>query len=145
MSSFNKVILIGNMVEDAEIKQTPSGVAVCNFRLAVSRRYAKEGQQDVDFISIVAWRQAAEYVGRYGAKGRNILVCGSLQQRNWTDDNGNKRSVLEVQADEVSFTDRKPDFTQTTDSPVVPTSSPAPYSSDIGVEDFVSTDEDLPF
>lgn len=144
MSSLNKVILIGNIVEKPEMKQTPSGVAVCNFRIAVNRRYAKEGQQDVDFISIVAWRQAAEYVGRYGDKGRNILVCGSLQQRNWTDDNGNKRSVLEVQADEVSFTDRKPDFTQNTDSPVV-SSAPAPYTSEVGVEDFVSTDEDLPF
>lgn len=144
MASFNRVILIGNMVEDAEIKQTPSGVPVCNFRIAVSRRYAKEGQQDVDFISIVCWRQAAEYVGRYGAKGRNILVCGQLQQRNWTDDNGNKRSVLEVQADEVSFTDRKPDFTQTTDAPVVPTSSPAPYSSDVSFENF-EEDDSLPF
>lgn len=143
MASFNKVILAGNIVEDAELKQTPSGVAVTNFRIAVSRKFAKEGQQNVDFISIVCWRQAAEYVGRYGAKGRNILVCGSLQQRNWTDDNGNKRSVLEVQADEVSFTDRKPDFTQTTDEPVVPTSPPAPYSSDIDYSEFES--DDCPF
>lgn len=143
MSSLNKVILIGNIVEDAEIKQTPSGVAVCNFRIAVNRKFAKEGQQNVDFISIVCWRQAAEYVGRWGSKGRNILVCGSLQQRNWTDDNGNKRSVLEVQADEVSFTDRKPDFTQTTDAPVVPTSSPAPYTSDIDYSEFES--DDCPF
>lgn len=142
MSSLNKVILMGNMVEKPELKQTPSGVAVCNFRIAVNRRYAKEGQQDVGFISIVAWRQAAEYVGRYGDKGRNILVCGSLQQRNWTDDNGNKRSVLEVQADEVSFTDRKPDFTQTTDAPVVP-SAPAPYTSDIDYSEFES--DDCPF
>ena len=144
MSSLNKVILIGNIVEDVEIKQTPSGVAVCNFRIAVNRKFAKEGQQNVDFISIVAWRQAAEYVGRWGSKGRNILVCGSLQQRNWTDDNGNKRSVLEVQADEVSFTDRKPDFTQTTDAPVVPTSSPAPYTSDVSYEDFEG-DDSMPF
>lgn len=140
MASLNKVILIGNMVEDPEIKQTPSGVAVCNFHIAVKRKYAKEGQQDVDFIGIVCWRQAAEYISRYGAKGRNILVCGSLQQRNWTDSDGNKRSTLEVQGDEVSFTDRKPDFTQTTEQPVSPTSSPAPYTSDIDYSEFESDD-----
>lgn len=143
MSSFNKVILIGNMVEKAEIKQTPSGVSVCNFRLAVSRRFAKEGQQDVDFVTIVCWRQAAEYVSRYGEKGRSILVCGQLQQRQWTDNDGNKRSVIEVVADEVSFTDRKPDFTQSTDT-IVPTSSPAPYTSDLKYEE-MSSDDELPF
>lgn len=142
MSALNKVILIGNMVEDPEIKQTPSGVAVCNFRIAVKRKFAKDGQQDVDFIGIVCWRQAAEYISRYGAKGRNILVCGSLQQRNWTDSDGNKRSTLEVQGDEVSFTDRKPDFTQTETQPIQ-TSSPAPYTSDIDYSEFES--DDCPF
>lgn len=141
MASLNKVILIGNMTADAEVKQTTNGTPVCNFSLAVSRKFAKDGQQTTDFINVVCWRQAAEYVRRYGAKGRNILVCGSLQQRNWTDDNGNKRSAVEVVADEVSFTDRKPDFTQTTDVPVVPT---APYTSDVSYEE-MSGDDELPF
>ena len=140
MASLNKVILCGNMTAEAEVKQTSNGNAVCNFSLAVSRKFAKEGQQDVDFFNVVCWRQAAEYVGKYGSKGRNILVSGVLQQRQWEDNEGNKRSSIEVVADEVSFTDRKPDFTQTTDAPVVPTSSPAPYSSDIDYSEFESDD-----
>ena len=144
MASFNKVILCGNMTAEAEVKQTTSGIPVCKFTLAVNRKFVKEGQQTTDFFTIIGWKQIAEYIGRYGAKGRNILLCGHIQQRQWEDNNGNKRYAFEVVADEVSFTDRKPDFTQTTDAPVVPTSSPAPYTSDMQYTDF-TTDDDLPF
>ena len=106
MASFNKVILIGNMTADPELKQTTAGVSVCSFSIAVNRRFAKtaeQGQQNVDFINIVTWRQQAEFVSRYFKKGNPILVCGQLQTRNWTDSQGQKRYATEVVADEVSF------------------------------------------
>ena len=105
MASFNKVILVGNMTADPELKQTTSGVSVCSFSIAVNRRFAKadQGQQNVDFINIIAWRQQAEFVSRYFKKGNPILVCGQLQTRTWQDNQGQKRYATEVVADEVTF------------------------------------------
>ena len=103
MASFNKVILIGNMVANPELKQTQGGLSVCSFSIAVNRRFKAEGQQECYFISIVAWRQQAEFVCKYFTKGQPILICGQLQTRNWTDTKGEKRYATEVVADEVSF------------------------------------------
>ncbi len=105
MASFNKVILIGNLTADPELKQTTSGTSVCSFSIAVNRRFARaeQGQATVDFINIVTWRQSAEFVCRYFKKGNPILVCGSLQTRTWNDNMGNKRYATEVVADEVTF------------------------------------------
>ena len=105
MASFNKVILIGNMTADPELKQTTAGISVCSFSIAVNRRFARaeQGQQNVDFINIVTWRQSAEFVSRYFKKGNPILICGQLQTRTWTDNQGQKRYATEVVADEVSF------------------------------------------
>jgi len=105
MASFNKVILIGNMTADPELKQTQGGVSVCSFSIAVNRRFAKadQAQQNVDFINIVTWRQQAEFVSRYFKKGNPILICGQLQTRSWNDNQGQKRYATEVVADEVSF------------------------------------------
>jgi len=105
MASFNKVILIGNMTADPELRQTTSGQSVCSFSIAVNRRFAKadQGQTTVDFINIVAWRQQAEFVSRYFRKGNPILICGQIQTRNWTDNQGQKRYATEVIAEEVSF------------------------------------------
>jgi single-strand DNA-binding protein len=110
MPNLNKVILIGNLTADPELKQTPSGISVVSFTVAINRRKPKEekeGQQTADFISIVAWRQTAEFVSRYFKKGKPILVCGALQSRSYTDSQGNKRYVTEVVADEVSFVESK--------------------------------------
>lgn len=107
MASFNKVILIGNMTADPELKKTPSGVSVTSFSIAVNRRFAKDGQQQTDFINIVAWRQTAEFVARYFTKGKPILICGQLQTRSWTDQNGQKHYVTEVVADEAAFVENK--------------------------------------
>ena len=105
MASFNKVILIGNITADPELKQTAAGVSVCSFSIAVNRRFAKteQGQQTVDFINVVTWRQSAEFVSRYFKKGNPILICGQLQTRSWNDNQGQKRYTTEVVADEVSF------------------------------------------
>ncbi len=105
MASFNKVILIGNMTADPELKQTTAGVSVCSFSIAVNRRFARadQAQQNVDFINIVTWRQQAEFVSRYFKKGNPILICGQIQTRSWSDNQGQRRYATEVVADEVSF------------------------------------------
>ena len=93
------------MTADPELKQTAAGISVCSFSIAVNRRFAKadQGQQNVDFINIVTWRQQAEFVSRYFKKGNPILICGQLQTRSWNDTQGQKRYATEVVADEVSF------------------------------------------
>lgn len=107
MASFNKVILIGNLTADPELKQTNTGLSVCNFSLAINRRTKADAGQNVDFINVVAWRQTAEFVAKYFKKGRPLLVCGQLQTRSWTDAQGNKRYSTEVVADEVTFVENK--------------------------------------
>ena len=105
MASLNKVILIGNLTADPELKRTPNGVSVCRFTIAVNRRFAKQdqAQQTADFITVVAWRQSADFVARFFKKGRPILVCGQIQSRSWTDQQNVKHYATEVVADEVSF------------------------------------------
>ena len=101
--SFNKCILVGNLTADPELKSTNTGLAVCNFSLAVNRRFAKQGEQSVDYINISCWRASAEFVGKYAKKGNSLVVCGSLQTRNYTNSQGQKVYITEVVADEVSF------------------------------------------
>ena len=105
----NKVIIMGRLTRDPELKYTPANVAVCSFSVAVDRRYVKQGEQrQADFFDIVTWRQQAEFVCKYFAKGRMINVVGSLQTRTWDDANGVRRYVTEVSADEVNFCGDKP-------------------------------------
>ena len=143
MASFNKVILIGNMTADPELKQTAGGISVCSFSIAVNRRFAKadQGQQNVDFINIVTWRQQAEFVSRYFKKGNPILICGQLQTRSWSDPQGQKRYVTEVVAEEAQFVEKKGD------GAAMAGATPAPYGAspkDVAFEE-MSTDDDLPF
>lgn len=109
MASFNKVILIGNLTAHPELKQTASGLSVCSFNIAVNRRTSKDGEQACDFITIVAWRQTAEFVAKYFTKGKPILVCGQIQTRSYQDSQGNKRTATEVVADGVSFVESAAD------------------------------------
>lgn len=102
--SFNKVILIGNLTADPELKTTQTGIPVVSFRLAVGRRYAKDTDDvKADFIDIVCWRKSAEFVAKYFSKGKKILIEGQLQTRSYMANDGSKRSVCEVVADNVSF------------------------------------------
>ena len=106
--AFNKVILMGRITHDLELKTTPSGVSVCSFSIAVDRRYQAKGEEKKsDFFNIVTWRQQAEFVTRYFAKGRMILVEGELQTRQYTDKNGVNVRVVEIVADQVCFTGEK--------------------------------------
>ena len=101
----NKVILQGRLVADPELRRTQSGVAVVSFRIACDRDYRSKDQSanNTDFISVVAWRQTAEFISRYFTKGSMILVDGRLQVRDYTDRDGNRRYVTEVVADNVHF------------------------------------------
>ena len=152
MASFNKVILIGNMTADPELKQTTSGTSVCSFSIAVNRRFAKpeQGQQNVDFINIVTWRQQAEFVSRYFKKGNPILICGQIQTRMWTDNQNQKRYATEVVADEVSFVApaNAPQGTVPQGgSSYTPDSYSTPAFSSAGSSNFeeIPNDESLPF
>ena len=103
MASLNKVILMGNMTRDPELRQTASGVSVCSFSIAVNRPYKSGEQQAVDFIDCVAWRQAAEFVSRYFRKGSSIIIDGHIETRSYTDRVGNKRTAVEIIVNEASF------------------------------------------
>ena len=103
----NKVILMGRLTRDPELRQTPNGVAVARFAIAIQRKFAKEGQQQADFIECVAWRQTGEFVAKYFKKGSMIALIGSIQSRNWDGSDGKKRYATEVIADEVYFTGEK--------------------------------------
>jgi single-strand DNA-binding protein len=132
--AFNRVILVGNMVADPELKTTPNGVSVTRFRIAVNRRFAKNGE--TDFFDIVAWRQTAEFVNRFFTKGKQILVSGTLQNRVWTDNNGDKHRSTEIVADEVSFVDRKTERDNDAEPPA--------YGDTNSFEE-LSNDDELPF
>ena len=106
MASFNKVILMGNLTRDPELRYIPSGAPVCNFDLAVNRSYttqAGERRDEVCYITIVVWGKQAESCGEYLGKGRTVLVEGHLQQRSWETPEGQKRSKHEVVAERVQF------------------------------------------
>lgn len=104
----NKVILIGRLTRDPEIRYTTTNnTAVAQFSLAVNRRFAKEGEQQADFINVVAWAGTADFVGKYFTKGQQVAVCGRLTTRNYDDKDGKKVYVTEVTAEEVHFADSK--------------------------------------
>lgn len=105
--NLNKVILGGRLTADVELKQTPSGVSVCSFSLAVNRKYQTDGQQQADFINCQAWRGTAEFIAKYFKKGSSLCVAGSIQTRSWTDNNGKKCYATEVVVDEATFVDSK--------------------------------------
>ena len=104
----NKIVLMGRLTRDPELRRTQSGTAVASFTLAVDRDYKpQDGERETDFIDIVAWRGTAEFVSKYFTKGRMAVVEGRLQIRDWTDRDGGKRRSAEVIADNVHFGDSK--------------------------------------
>ena len=104
---FNRVILIGHLANDPELKYTPSGIAVSTFRVAVSRPFTNaQGERDADFIDVVAWRQTAEFAANYLGKGRLVAVEGRLQVRSYQTQDGSKRRVTEVVCDNLKALNR---------------------------------------
>ena len=104
----NKIIIMGRLTRDPELRRTGSGTAVTSFSLACDRDFkSQSGDKETDFIEVVAWKNTAEFVSKYFSKGRMALVDGRLQIRDWTDKAGNKRTTVEVVADNVYFADSK--------------------------------------
>ena len=151
--NLNKVILGGRLTADPELKQTQSGVAVVSFGIAVNRRFAgKDAPQQADFFNVTAWRATAEFVARYFRKGSSICVIGSIQNRTWTDQQGQKRYATDIVADEVQFVDSRAEGNSadnaqhggyTPDAYSTPSFSSAPTSAPNFEE--VASDDDLPF
>ena len=104
----NRVILMGRITHDLELKSTPNGTSVLSFSIAVERKYAKQDEEkQTDFINCVAWRQQAEFISKYFGKGRMIAIEGNLRTRTYDDKNGVKHNVVEVFVDSASFTGEK--------------------------------------
>ena len=136
--NLNKVILGGRMTADPELKQTPQGVSVTSFSVAVNRR-GKDAQ--TDFINCVAWRQTAEFICKFFKKGSSICISGSVQTRTWNDQQNNKRYATEIIADEAYFVDAKAEGTVGSfggDAPAFQTQESAKFEE-------VAGDDDLPF
>lgn len=112
----NKVILMGRLVANPELKQTATDVNVATFTIAVNRRFVKEGQQQADFIRCTAWRQQADFICKYFPKGSIICVIGNIQTRSWDDSEGKKRYSTDVMVEEVYFTGEKRDSASQSDS-----------------------------
>jgi len=136
----NKIIIMGRLTRDPELRQTASGTSVASFALAVDRDYKDDqGVHPTDFIDCVAWRQTGEFVSKYLAKGRMAVVEGRLQIRGWTDKDNKRRWTPEIVAENVYFADSKRDAEGT---------QPAPAKAidvDPALEELNEDDGDLPF
>ena len=136
----NKVILVGNLTRDPELTETPNGIPVCRFSIAVSRDYANsEGTREADFFNITVWRGRAENCGRYLKKGNKVAIVGSLQNRSYEDKDGIKRTVTDVIASEVEFLTPKNAQSDSDGEDVVS----APVKKPRGLEEI--DDNQLPF
>ncbi len=138
----NKVFLIGNLTRDPELSETNSGVPVCRFAIAVNRRFASgDGERQTDFFNVTAWRNLAETVARYTKKGNKVAVVGSIQIRNYEDNNGQRRTFVDVIADDVEFLTPKGSNAGSADddfaAPAAPRKKPALEAFD--------DDSDIPF
>ncbi len=141
---YNRIILIGRLTRDPELRYIPSGAPVASFTLAVDRPFKNQaGERETDFINVVAWRKLAEFTGQYLSKGRMIAVEGRLQIRPWETQDGQRRTSAEVVADAVRFLDRKPGgnggATPADEHPAEPGEEPAHETVEAGA------DEDVPF
>jgi len=144
--------MMGRICNELELKTTPNGISVCSFRIAVDRNFQVKGEEKkTDFFNVVAWRASAEFVTRYFAKGRMILIEGEMQTRQYTDKNGNPATWYEIIADKLHFTGEKtgvpeppplppepPQYAQQSAAPAQSASAPpTPYTD--------SSDDDYPF
>lgn len=145
----NRIILMGRLTRDPELRHTPQGAAVASFSLAVERDFKDKGtgEKTTDFIDVVAWRQTAEFVSRYFTKGRMAVAEGRLQIRDWTDKDGGKRRTAEVIADNVYFADSRKDGESGSSFPAPAPASGgyAPPSLTDQFSELDGDDGDLPF
>ena len=139
---YNRVILMGRITKDIELKTTPSGLSVTSFSIAVDRPGGKDKERATDFIDCVAWRQTAEFISRFFSKGKAILIEGKLQTRSYTDKNGTAHKVVEVVVDQAAFTGEK---RQTDSSPVVQEQQDAEPEQAAAQEQATDAGDDYPF
>lgn len=130
----NSIVIMGRLTANPELKTTNSGLSVTSFTVAVDRAFQSNGEKKTDFINCVAWRNHAEFITKYFAKGQMIAVQGSLQSRNYEDKNGNKRTAFDVIVERSRFCGGKAEKVE-------------PINNDIDTSEFdeISADEDLPF
>lgn len=139
----NKVFLIGNLTRDPELTETPSGVAVCHFAIAVNRNYSsQDGERQTDFFNCTAWRTTAETVARYTKKGNKVAVSGSIQLRNYEDNQGAKRTAVDIIVQDVEFLTPKGSSGDSFDDVPVASSAPAKKKP---VLQALEDDGDIPF
>ena len=146
----NQIVIMGRLTRDPELRQTPNGIPVASFSLAVDRGYAPKdgGERQTDFIDVVAWRNQAEFVSKYFSKGQMAAVTGSLQIRDWTDKDGNKRRNAEVIADRIFFTESKRSRDASFGNAEARDDYSTGFSTPVGSSDFAELDMDdgeLPF
>ena len=138
----NKVYLIGNLTRDPELSETNSGIAVCRFGIAVSRRFAQGGdaERQTDFFNCTAWRGLAENIARFCKKGNKVAVVGSIQIRNFEDNAGQKRTYVDIVCDDVEFLTPKGNSADSDDY-----SAPAPTAKKKPTLEAFDDDSDIPF
>ena len=134
--AINNVVLTGRLSRDPEIKQTKSGVSVCNFCIAVDRQYKSGEEKICDFINCVAWRSTADFVSKWFHKGDRIGVTGSIQTRKWVTDGGENRYATEVLCQQVSFLDGKKNAAEAQQTPM---------EGNQNFSEVTEEDESLPF
>ena len=142
----NKIIIMGRLTRDPELRRTASSTAVAGFTLAVDRDFkSQNGEKSTDFIDVVAWRNTAEFVAKYFTKGRMAVVEGRLQIRDWKDKDGNNRRSAEVVAENVYFGDSKRDGAPAGDYAAPMGGYAAPVSTTSSLSEIEDEDGDLPF
>ncbi|MBQ8196198.1 MAG: single-stranded DNA-binding protein [Oscillospiraceae bacterium] len=158
---YNKIILMGRITHDLELKTTPNGRNVCTFSIAVDRRFAdKDGNRQTDFFNIVAWNQQADHLCRWFSKGRMVLVEGEMTTRRYTDKKGTEQLWYEVSADRISFTGERSTDTSAASKGYYPDEPPSSAvkaqqnsenaaqkaaPKEYAAEDYAVTDDDYPF
>lgn len=139
----NKAILVGRLTKDPELRSTANGISVLNFTVAVTRNYARSGEErQSDFINCVAFRNTADFISRYFAKGNLISIDGTIQTRTWDDQEGKRHWVTEVMVNEAHFVEGKKDSASSDMGFSQPASSEPAMMQDFGPD---TTDDDLPF
>ena len=113
----NHIVIMGRLVSDPELKQTPSGVDLCNFSIACDRDFKNGDEKVADFIDVVAWRHTAKFISGNFSRGRMIVVSGRLQTRKYQDKNGNNRTAIEIQCENAYFADSKKSDTSAAQTP----------------------------
>jgi len=142
----NKVFLIGNLTRDPELSQTPSGVSLCRFSIAVNRDYRQgDGERITDFFNCTAWRGLGENVAKYQRKGSKVAVTGSIQLRNYEDNQGIKRTAVDIVCDNVEFLSSRNSGDDSGYVPDAPTSAPSASAKKKPVLQAFDDDDDSPF